>query len=348
MKKPVNVLVFYWWKETSKYTLELLHALRAVPNLKSVLSCSNSSEFYNAASSLDGLAIVPVTTHAGTKRSWRGKVSAMAGVISLPLTMLRFHRLLQTHQIDVAICAQGAIWDVVTIPLLVRGPVRYVQITRDVLAKPGEGYGLRNRVRFRQIAVVDGIVVVFSEQIKRQIIDRWNCPADRRWKMPHGSNTFGSQKAEPAVHPRGMCPILVLLFELTTPYKGLDRLLAAMQLLRERGLSFKLVIAGSGDSDSYRHQLDSPDVAEQVANFPVTSDLVVLPYNSSNRSGVAAAAYTAGHPVVATPAGGLMEQVLPSTGLLARDMSANAFADDFADLITDPISPLPQSPCDGY
>ena len=69
----------------------------------------------------------------------------------------------------------------------------------------------------------------------------------------------------------------------------------------------------------------------------MTSDLVVLPYTLSSQSGVAAAAYGAGRPVVATPVGGLVEQVLPSTGMLARDMSAEAFCDALTSMITDPV-----------
>jgi glycosyltransferase involved in cell wall biosynthesis len=76
---------------------------------------------------------------------------------------------------------------------------------------------------------------------------------------------------------------------------------------------------------------------EQIAAALAASDLVVLPYELSSQSGVAAAAHAAGRPVVATPTGGLREQVLPSTGLLARNMSVEAFADALTQLITDPV-----------
>ena len=342
MERPVNVLVWNWGREVSRYVLEMLHALRALPNLNIVLSCSRGSDLHTAARKIDGLAVIPVTTYAGSKRTWRGKVSALRGVIASPMTMLRFRRALQEHQIDVALCAQSAIWDVVTIPLLARGDVRYVQVAHEISCLHDEVYPLRDRLTHRQLAVADGIVVL-SEQVRREVIDHWGCPANRCWKMPHGSYTYGSQTA--AVHPRGTRPLRMLFFGIIRPYKGLDRLLAATQLLRDRGLSFKLIIAGSGDLESYQQRLASPDIEvhnrwlddEQVSNLLMISDLVVLPYTMSSQSGVAAAAYGAGRPVVATPIGGLMEQVLPSTGVLARDMSAEAYADALADMITDPV-----------
>ena len=97
------------------------------------------------------------------------------------------------------------------------------------MSHPGETYPLRARITPWQLAIADGIVVL-SEQIRREVIDLWHCPANRCWKMPHGSYTYGSQTA--AVHPRGTRPLRMLFFGNIRPYKGLDRLLAALQLLK--------------------------------------------------------------------------------------------------------------------
>ena len=330
--------------ETSKYTLELLRAFREIPNLNLVLSCSQGSDLHHAASQFEGLPIIPVATYTGVKQSWRGRLSALRGVLALPRRILRIRRLLRQYQIDVAVCAQGAVWDVAIVPLLTRGRVRYVQVAHEVISHPGETYPLRDQITLRHIAVADGIVVL-SEQIRRQVIDRWHCPPERCWRMAHGAYTFGAQPVTAAAHPRGRRPLRLLFFGRISRYKGLDRLFGAMQLLRQRDLRCKLVIAGSGSLDSFQDQLAAPDIEvhnswldeEQIAAALAASDLVVLPYELSSQSGVAAAAYAAGRPVVATPTTGLREQVLPSTGLLARDMSVEAFADALAQLITDPV-----------
>ena len=338
MDKPVNVLVWYWGRDASRYVLEMLHALRALPNLNIILSCSNGSALHVAASEIAGLTIVPVMTYAGGKQTWRGKLSALGGVFDSPITMWRFHRMLRKHQIDVALCAQSAIWDVMTIPMLAGGPVRYIQIAHEVSAHPDEAYPLRDRLTRLQLDIADGIVVL-SEQIRGRVVAR--CPGHRCWKIPHPAYNYGPRTA--AIHPRGTRPIRLLFFGRITPYKGLDRLFAALQLLRERALSFKLILAGSGDLDGYRQELKSPDVEvhnywlsdEQVAKLLASSDAVVLPYNVSSQSGVAAASFGSGRPVVATPVGGLMEQVIPGTGMIATDMSAEAFADALTALIGD-------------
>ncbi len=186
----MNVFVWYWGRETSKYTLELLRAFREIPNLNLVLSCSQGSDLHHAASQLEGLPIIPVTTYTGVKQSWRGRLSALRGVLALPRRILRIRRLLRQYQIDVAVCAQGAVWDVAIVPLLTRGRVRYVQVAHEVISHPGETYPLRDQMTLRHIAVADGIVVL-SEQIRRQVIDRWHCPPERCWKMPHGAYIFG-------------------------------------------------------------------------------------------------------------------------------------------------------------
>lgn len=340
----MNVLIWYWGRETSKYTLELLRALRDLPDLNLVLSCSEGSDLHHGASQIEGLPIVPVTTFIGVKQSWRGRLSALRGVLALPRTMLRFRRLLRQYQIDVAVCAQGAVWNVAAIPALTRGRVRYVQVIHELISHPGETYPLRDKMTFRHIAVADGIVVL-SDQIRRQVIDRFYCPPERCWKMPLGALVFGTQPLTAAVHPRGRRPLHLLFFGRISRYKGLDRLFGAMHLLRQRDLRCKLVIAGSGSLDGFQEQIAAPDIEvhnswldeEQIAALMSASDLVVLPYELSSQSGVAAAAHAAGRPVVATPIGGLREQVLPGTGLLARDMSVEAFADALTELITDPV-----------
>jgi glycosyltransferase involved in cell wall biosynthesis len=309
-----------------------------------LLSCAHGSDLHIGASQIPGLPIEPVPTYVGDKHSRHGRFSAINGVLGLPRTMLRFGRLLHRHKIDVALCAHSAIWDIATIPWLMYSPYRFVLVVHELRAPHGEYVrGLRNRQADHQLSLTDAIVVL-SDEIKRQVIEQWGYPTDRCWKTPHASYVFGSQRPELAVHPRGKRPIHLLFFGRITQYKGLHRLSAAVDLLRRRGIAFKLTIAGSGDLDDYRQQLTAPDVEAQnswldeeaVANALAVSDIVVFPYDLSSQSGIAAAACAVGRPVVAAPVGGLNEQVLPSTGVLAKDMSAEAFAEALPALIRDP------------
>ncbi len=75
--------------------------------------------------------------------------------------------------------------------------------------------------------------------------------------------------------------------------------------------------------------LAEPDMARLVAG----ADAVVLPYREASQSGVAPMAHGMGVPVVATPVGGLAEQVRDGIdGVLARDMTASALAEAMAAL----------------
>lgn len=66
------------------------------------------------------------------------------------------------------------------------------------------------------------------------------------------------------------------------------------------------------------------------------ADVVALPYENATQSGVAARAMGVGCPCVATPVGGLPEQVLHErTGRVARDMTPEAFANALRSVLTD-------------
>jgi len=78
-----------------------------------------------------------------------------------------------------------------------------------------------------------------------------------------------------------------------------------------------------------------------IADTEITSvfsqaDIVVLPYIEASQSGVFVVALAAGVPTVATPVGGLKEQIETGvTGLLAETVTPEGLAKAIADLISD-------------
>jgi glycosyltransferase involved in cell wall biosynthesis len=106
--------------------------------------------------------------------------------------------------------------------------------------------------------------------------------------------------------------------------------------LRERNVAVELEIVGSGDLAPYKAQLAGlPDIAitnawvdeERIGRALARADIVVLPNLEASQSGVAAAALTAGLPIVATPVGGLVEQVsCGRTGIIAKGIEAQDLA----------------------
>ena len=67
------------------------------------------------------------------------------------------------------------------------------------------------------------------------------------------------------------------------------------------------------------------------------SDLIVLPYREASQSGVMVLAEAAGVPVVGTPTGALVEQIVPGVnGLIADAVDAKALAYSIGRFLDDP------------
>lgn len=97
-----------------------------------------------------------------------------------------------------------------------------------------------------------------------------------------------------------------------SPYKGIDTLLAAMDILSQKHPGAKLIIAGAGnfwfDISSYENR---PDV-EIIHRFVSISEMVTLmantryvvcPYSEGTQSGIIMSALALGRPVIATEVG---------------------------------------------
>jgi glycosyltransferase involved in cell wall biosynthesis len=125
-------------------------------------------------------------------------------------------------------------------------------------------------------------------------------------------------------------------------YKGLDLLRDAWRLFQPRFPKARLLVAGEGDAEALAPGLTAlPGVAVQarwlgeadMARLLATADALVLPYREASQSGVAPLAHGFGVPVVATPVGGLTEQLRDGVdGILARAVTAEALAEAMAEL----------------
>jgi glycosyltransferase involved in cell wall biosynthesis len=74
----------------------------------------------------------------------------------------------------------------------------------------------------------------------------------------------------------------------------------------------------------------------EVAALLDQADILVLPYSEASQSGVLVTGLAAGVPAVATPVGGLREQIVSgTTGILAEAVTAQSFADAIATLMSD-------------
>jgi glycosyltransferase involved in cell wall biosynthesis len=140
----------------------------------------------------------------------------------------------------------------------------------------------------------------------------------------------------------------ILCFGRMEAYKGLEILLAATQLLVARGLRFSLHVVGRGsDLERLRTRFEClPNVVMRlgfirpvgaIAEFQEAS-VVVLPYLEASQSGVAAAAFANGRPVLATDVGGLTDVVDDGVnGLVIKPSDPKALADALEAMLDSPL-----------
>jgi glycosyltransferase involved in cell wall biosynthesis len=141
-------------------------------------------------------------------------------------------------------------------------------------------------------------------------------------------------------------PGRILMFGRMEAYKGLGILLDAVDMLARRGVAFKLVIAGRGpELDRLASRVEGRRDIEVLNTFLTPAeastefqraDVVVTPYLNATQSGVVAAAFGNGRPVVASRAGGLADSVADSVnGVLVPAGDATELAAALEHVLTD-------------
>lgn len=131
---------------------------------------------------------------------------------------------------------------------------------------------------------------------------------------------------------------IVLFFGFIRKYKGLDILLEAMKIVKEKAPSIKLMIAGEfyEDEKPYLEIIDKHNLRDSlilrtefvsdndVKYFLCAADAVIQPYRNATQSGVTPLAYHFEKPMVVTNVGGLPNLVPDNkVGLVAEPDAAS-------------------------
>ena len=131
---------------------------------------------------------------------------------------------------------------------------------------------------------------------------------------------------------------IILFFGFIRQYKGLDLLLAAMKILKDKQFEVKLLIAGEfyDDKKKYDELIDALGVADrlflrtsfiagsEVKYYLSAADFVIQPYRHATQSGVTPLAYHFEKPMLVTNVGGLPALVPDGkAGLIAEPNAAS-------------------------
>ena len=141
---------------------------------------------------------------------------------------------------------------------------------------------------------------------------------------------------------------VILFFGYIRKYKGLDILLKAFpKILQKFPNTFLLVVGEFYDKpNSYFNLIEELNISErvkvinqfvpneEVANYYLSSDVIVLPYRSATQSGILNVAYGFNKPVIVTNVGGLAEFVIEGkTGFVIKPDSEDEIVKGYEDYL---------------
>ncbi|MDP3418703.1 glycosyltransferase family 4 protein [Falsiroseomonas sp.] len=326
----MRILLWYWGRRGggAQYTLGLAQALAGRPGVELSLSVSAQGEFRDRFRNLS----VP-TDIVDTYRDLSGFAT---GLLRLPaLTRQLIGR---ARQADVVVSGMTHVWAPLVAPALARSGAAFVQVVHDATPHPGD-FGLAWNWRLGRELGAARAAVALSDQVAVALAAR--APALPLIRMPLPALLPAAPAAPPAAAGPGA--LRLLFFGRLRAYKGLDLLRDAFRLLHQSHPGASLRVVGEGDPEACAPglaglpgvRLERRWVAEaEIPTLLAEADAVVLPYREASQSGVAPQALAMGVPVVATPVGGLTEQVRPGAGgVLAAAVTAPALAEALAGLM---------------
>lgn len=336
LKAPARVMFLYWGRRgLTRFVYELATAATARPWIDASFSVSRENERFGDFSGF-GNRLVPVdtfVTNAGVLgRSWR--------ILSLRRQLA--HEV-ETRRIETVIELMPHVWSSLVIPAIKAKGVRYALLVHDAEPHPGDyrSFSIAGLVK-RSIAQAD-VVLTLSNAVADRLVTAGQVPRERHFTLFHPDLDFGGTMMRRA--PRDGEPFRLAFLGRIMPYKGLPVLLDAIEALRAEGIPVSVGVFGEGHLGDSAHRLEA--VGAEVMNRWLTEaeiggvlrryHALVLSHIEASQSGVVATALGAGLPVVATPVGGLIEQIEDGiTGILAARADAYALKDAINRLILDP------------
>jgi D-inositol-3-phosphate glycosyltransferase len=192
---------------------------------------------------------------------------------------------------------------------------------------------LLNRLTLRIQYQLTHHIFVHSDKMKRQICEDFRVPEDAITTLRHPiNNAFPDTDLTSAEAKRrlgiGEREKTMLFFGRLRPYKGIEYLLSAFELLSETDPGYRLIIAGESKKgseayyesiqDRIRNHPNRDRIISRIEFIPdqdaevylKAADVMVLPYKDIFQSGVLFLGYSFGLPVVAADVGAFREEII--------------------------------------
>lgn len=327
----------YWGRRgaLSQFTLEAARVALADTRYKAFLSVSRQNECFEEFAAL-GPAVMPVDTFesdiGGIMQAWR-----------IRRLRRRIVQRIKAEKIDAVIDLMPHVWSSFVAPAIKAAGARYIAVIHDAGTHPGDYRSFLAWWSLQRAARSADLILTLSGAVAGRIEANGIVPYNKILTLFHPDLDYSGRQLRQAPAPGK--PIRLLFFGRIMRYKGLPMFLDAVELLRADGVPVEIGVFGEGQlgSSAARLQALGAEVVNRWLSAAEIGDVlrryhaVVLSHTEASQSGVAATAFGAGLPVVATPVGGLIEQVRDGVnGVLAERADAQALKEAFVRLLGNP------------
>ena len=322
----LKLLLWYWGRRGggAQFALGLAYALCARSD---VALDASFSRFVETERELR--RILP---KAGFLPTYRSAAELPATVWRLPVAIADL--VARARRSDAVLCAMPHLWQPPALLALTRVGVPFIPVIHDAAAHLGESrlvWFWQHLGAFSRAAAIIALSQHVAETLRKRAV---SAPI-HVMSLPPVFAASPLREHLPLRHD-GVARVRFLFFGRFLPYKGLDLLRDAFQLVQAATNRATLQVAGHGALDrcapGLRHLpgvvVEERWIAEdEIPALISGADVVVLPYREASQSGVVPQATALGKPVIVTPVGGLPEQIPPEAGLITKGVDATSLAD---------------------
>lgn len=320
----LRVLVLHWGSNGGgpKFSADLAGAISSVPGVEMHLSYSTYADNVRDWENL-GFG-------AHTVKTYKNLFQFVTGIFRWFSSVGRFRRYLMERRIDVVVSGMMSMWQSLSLPYLIPRRVYYVASIHDPKDHPGEASLLKSVARMKEMRRAD-MIAVYSEYAAREVRKK------ARSGQPIGTYSLGADVVDDIARTLPTARAVTIgFFGRIVKYKGLGLFVESIGELRRRGANVRGVVYGSGSVPAEMIEASAEWIdwnvrwieSDEIGPIFRSIDLLLLSYTEASQSGVMTTALGYGVPVVATPVGGLVEQIEKSGGgLLAESVDAEAVAD---------------------
>ena len=315
----------------SRFTHAAMIAAGDVADLEASVIVSRQNEQAALFADLGSRAILVDTfqSHAG----------ALFGAWRILRLRRRLTAELRRRRITTVIELMPHVWSFLLADAIRQGGARYLTVVHDAEPHPGDATA-RLQPLLRRAAVRADHVVTLSGAVTDRLLAQGRLSPDRLTTLFLPDLDYGG----PRIGPTGNGPLRVLFLGRIMPYKGLSLFVDALERLQASGIAVRAGVFGEGElgAEAARLRRLGAEVVnrwlieDEIAGVLARYDVMVVAHVEASQSGVVATAFGAGLPVVATPVGGLPEQVHDGvSGLVLPTVSATALSEAITRLASD-------------